>query len=382
MLVRRFQAEDAAAIARLNARLSAKGARFLVYSEGVEQDRSRPITDRLYVSVDGEEIRGAVWLQEYPVRVGDRDVIMGSPKYLVAESLFDSRYVAVPRRLLIHCSQLQPLLIGLGYGGHGSSMARMLAAMRWEGQTVPFFFRIVSAGRVLRELAPIRSTAARRRVADAVRVTGLPDLVVSLMSGAGALRAPRLGREIRVDEVAQFGPWADDTWDRSARRYGFLTVRNHAMLCTLFPGTMPDITRLRVTRSGSDVGWAVVLLHDFAPEPDRRFGRLHVGMLADVLADPEDARIIVGAATEWLIAHGAEIIITNQSHVAWIAALRRAAFFEGPVNYASYRSPPVEQLLEASDLRGRGMHFTRGEGDGPIWYPLRPTDDAGTVRRR
>jgi hypothetical protein len=294
---------------------------------------------------------------------------MGWPKYLVAESLIDGRFSGVPRSLLAHCVSLQPLLLGLGYGGHQAPLPRMLSLLGWRGLTVPFLFRVLRAGPALRELAAMRRTLARRLVADALCFTGIGSLGLAFASAAAGLAGATSRRGVQADEVPAFGEWIDGLWSRCADAYGFMTVRDARMVAAMYPSSMPDLVRLRVRRNGEVCGWAVLVRHDFAIGlPDRNFGRMVVGVFADALALPEDADAVVGAAMEWFKGAGVDLVFSNQSHPAWIRALRRAGFLVGPVNYAFYSAPATQVVLDQPLVRERGLHLTRGDGDGPIWY--------------
>jgi hypothetical protein len=369
--VRRYQEEDRGGIERLNARLAAGGSSHVVYPEGREQDPSRPVRERLFVAAEDGEIRGGVWLKEHASSVAGvgEPVVIGWLKYPVAESLVDARYSGVPGSLILQCLREQPRLLALGLGGHATPLARILSRLAWAGTTIPLQYLPVRPNRLLRELAPLRSTAARRAAADLLRLSGLGWLgwrAVEALRGGG--RVSRLLRGLSVDHVSAFGPWADETWARCRGSYGFLTVRDAAMLAAMYR-SHPDIGRLRVRRGSEDLGWACVVRHDFgAGRPDASFGRMTVGLVADALAPPQAASSVLAAATAWLLEAGVDIIISNQLHPAWSAALGALGFLTGPSNFALYRSPAASQLLDADAVRALGKHVNRGDCDGPIWY--------------
>ena len=370
IVVRAYRASDYDAVARLNTRLRNAGVADVAYQEGAEQHVNGPITERLLVAVDENEVRGLVWLREHPFRFNGSDQILGWPKYLLAESLIDSAYAAVPRMLLRAVSAEQPLLLGLGFGGHHSPMPRLLAAHKWTGMTVPFLFRPLRPGRVARQLGPVRHSAWRKVLAAVGHRTGALWL---------AWQAYRLSRArngswshgLTVEEVPTFDGWADDVWHRCADEYQLLTVRSAEMLTALYPPHIKGMHRLRVRRGNQDIGWVLAIVHKFSEDAaDRMFGALKIGMIADMMGPLDEADAMMKAAVDWLAAAGADIVISNQSHPAWIRALQRAGLVIGPTNFALYRSPGIERQLPRDSSGEVFVHFNRGDGDGPIWWPV------------
>jgi hypothetical protein len=364
--IRRFQAGDGDAIGRLNQRLRAGGATDVVYPEGHEQDPTRPVRERLFVAADAGEIRGGVWLKEQHFRLRGEEVAFGWLKYPVAESLVDARFSGVPASLLMQCLREQPRLLALGLGGHATPLARMLARLGWAGGSVPFYFRVTRPVRVLHELAPLRRTPLLRMASSVLASSGLPWLGLQLLDLARAAVGRGRWRRCEAEACGAFGDWADLVWERIRDAYGFVAVRDRAGLADMYPSSMPDIVRLRVHRGADDVGWAVVVRHDFAVgAPDRYFGRLTVGVLADALALPGDALAVAGTALEFLSDAGVDIVVGNQSHPAWTGALGTLGFLPGPSRFAFYRAPAAERLIAS---QAAGMHVNRGDCDGPIWY--------------
>lgn len=358
MNVRRFQPEDIPRIARLNDRLTRAGVRWPVYGEGPRDQREGPVSSRLFVAEDGDEIRGAVWLREHDFRLGGETQRLGWAKYPVAESLINPAFSGVPGALLIRLQREQPRLMALGLGGQGGAFARLLAGLRWTGASVPFFVLPLRPTRVMRHLRQLRRTAARRAALDVLALSGLGWLGWQAIALARRAVAPRVPRGDTVTVVDRFGDWADETWERVRDRYGCIARRDAGMLNTLYPADMP-VVRLRVRRGERDRGWAVVLTRDLGDTPDSTFGPLSIGMVADGLAEPGEALSVVAASTDHLRRSGADLIFSNQSHPAWGAALRAVGFLPAPSQFAFYHSPKVPAAE---------FYLNRGDCDGPMAF--------------
>lgn len=370
--IRRFTAADTAAIERLNARLTAGGAVDRVWPEGPADRRTAdgPVRERLFVAADGAEVRGGVWLREHAFRIGGTDVPIGWAKYPVAESLVAPEHSGVPGSLLFQLLREQPRLMALGLGGPEGPFARMLARLGWTGEVVPFLFRVVRPFRALRGLAHVRTSTPRRLLLDLLAFSGVGAAAVHALNAVRGGRGRGAATGATAELVPEFGPWADGTWAKCRDGYGCLSVRDTAMLRELYPATQPAIRRLRVRRHGEDLGWAVTLRFQAATgAPDRHFGRLRIGVLVDALALPGDATAVAAVATADLARGPArvDLVFSNQSHRAWIDALRGLGYLQGPSNFAFYRAPPVEKLLVPA-VRERGVLVNRGDCDGPAWF--------------
>jgi hypothetical protein len=166
-----------------------------------------------------------------------------------------------------------------------------------------------------------------------------------------------------LEEIPRFQNWSDELWERSKAHYSFLAVRDSRTLNRLYPeGDARFLCRRvsRVSRSSQPVGWFVAL--DTRMQEHKQFGNLRVGTIADSLARPEDAGIVIHAAAQFLCARGVDLIVSSQMHPAWGKALRSAGFFRGPSNFVLAVSPQLQQYCGD----GSGIHINRGDGDGPI----------------
>jgi hypothetical protein len=141
-------------------------------------------------------------------------------------------------------------------------------------------------------------------------------------------------------------------------------ARDAATLDVLYPAGHSRFQRLRVRRAGATIGWAVML--DTRMQADPHFGDLRLGSIVDAWAHPADAPAVIWAARQWLRRRGVDLIVSNQSHAAWVQGLRRAGFLNGPSNFIFGASRALCDRLGPDQTAVRHHHWTRGDGDGPI----------------
>jgi hypothetical protein len=118
--------------------------------------------------------------------------------------------------------------------------------------------------------------------------------------------------------------------------------------------------RTRVT--GEELGW-IIVIHGKLPH-SQYLGDLHVGTLVDGFARGRDAGRVVQAGADYLADAGADLIVANWSHGAWLDASRTCGFLGGPSNYFLFVSPKGNTILEPSCPLA-AVHMTRGDNDGP-----------------
>jgi hypothetical protein len=264
----------------------------------------------------------------------------------------------------VQCLWEQPRLLALGLGGHDTPLARMLQALRWTSVTVPMRARLVRPARVLRYAPALRQTRARRAAADVLAVTGLGRLLASAWDIASGARRRRRRHDYSGEACEVIGRWGEELWLRTRDRYPFIAARDPRTVESLLPQSR-DVIRLRVRHRGEDVAWICAVRHDFSVgTPDRNFGTLTVGLLADVLASPEHVEGALAAGLTELESHGVDIVVSNQLNAQVIDALRRMGLRSAPSNFALYTSPAATKLIGDWSQ----AHVNRGDCDGPIWY--------------
>jgi hypothetical protein len=215
----------------------------------------------------------------------------------------------------------------------------------------------------LRQIRPLRSNALKAAAAEAGAWTGAGWVGIRALQAARRC-APGGASGVMAEIVSEFGDWADRLWEECHAKYALVGSRDRETLNILYPSENPAFRRLVVRGDGKVLGWAVLL--DTAMRDHKYFGDLRVGSIVDCFGDPEHAGMVAARAREELLSRGVDLIVSNQSHQAWGDGLRRAGFLDGPSNFLFAASPQLGARLDGFEGNQRRVHFTRGDGDGPI----------------
>jgi hypothetical protein len=317
------------------------------------------IVEEPFLLMEEEEgvVRGGFILKHQDFWLGSDAASVAHFRLPLSEGIVNRKFAGVGLQLVRQALSRQPLLFALGMGGRQQPLPRLLDAMRWQLWEVPFYFFANRPFRFLRGIRALRSQAWRRWALDAAAFTGLGWLAARI--GRGVVSTGPI-QDSTVDEIQRFSNWSDELWERCKANYQFLAVRDSATLNGLYPEGDSRFFRRRVSRSNQPVGWFVAM--DTTMKEHKQFGNLRVGTIADSLARPEDAGIVIHAAAKFLRARGVDLIVSNQMHPAWGKALRSTGFFPGPSNFVLAVSPQLKE--HCGD--GSGIHMNRGDGDGPI----------------
>ena len=361
-----YTEEFISAVAEFNRRMIPAGAPFSVpdtpVSSWLPNIGGRNIFQEIYLAVEDRCVRGAYTFKQQPFSFGGHILSVGACQMPISEGILDRRYSLVGPTLVHDALQKQPLLYGLGIGSREAAVARVLGAMGWSFRTVPFFFKVRSGFRFLRNIGYLRATQSRRVLLDIAAYSGA-GWVGTAIAQAVFARRQRM-QFVSAQPVNEFSDWADDLWQECKDRYSMVAVRDTHVLNILYPFDNPRFIRLKVLEGRRVAGWAVLL--DTLMSSDKYFGNMRVGSIVDCLAVPQDAGLVTAAAARFLEKREVDLLLSNQSHQAWCRGLRNAGFVEGPSNYFLTSSPQLTRLLDEADPARTGIHLNRGDGDGPI----------------
>ena len=367
LVVKPYTEDNIQAVKDFNRRILAFGDSYdsiLFYEECTPKwlppgDR-RDTYNEYFLAVEDSVVRGAYALKHQPFCFPDGTTrSLGYYHHVVSEGLFLKKYVNVATLLLKDAFRRSPLLYALGMGGYDKALPRMLKALGWSHFPVPFYFRVVHPGSFFRNMQSIRSSRARRLLADLAAATGAGALAVRIAQAIPRRRAARVG-PYAVEEVEAFSGWCDEVWERSRSSYAWIAVRDANALTTFYPESDRHFTRLRVTVGGRVLGWAVVAERRKSPQ----FGSMRVGSILDALALPEDAPAVVRAATEALEAREVDLIVSNQSHRAWCRALEASGFLKAPSTFIFAASKQLARGLAPFEHNRPLIYLNRSDGDG------------------
>ncbi len=323
------------------------------------------IYNEYFLAIDAGVVRGGYALKTQEFYFPDGQIrSIGYYHHPLSEGIVNKAHAMVGTLLLRDAMQRAPLLYCLGMGGYDNPLPQMLIRLGWTRCLVPFFFRVVSPSKFLRNMETLRSSAARRLLLDLAAYSGAGWAGSKLFQSYRSLRAPRVDA-VECREVPSFD--ADDTartvqslWEQSRRTCSFTALHDAATLPVLYPPAQTHLTRLIVRRGGSAIGWAVV----GERRKDAKYGDMRIGSVVDCFALPGELFSVVQCATETLEQQGFDLILSNQSHQAWGEAFRAAGYLSGPSNFIFAASKKLAELVTPFEEVRPRMHLTRADGDG------------------
>jgi hypothetical protein len=326
------------------------------------------VFQELFLVLDGETVRGGYVLKHQPVSLRGQVRQMGNLYMPLSEGTINRAYSLVGARLFSDALRRESLLFAVGLGGANAHATSLVRALGWQLYPVPFFFKVLHGSRFLRHIRYLRTTRPRALLLDLAALSGTAWLAAKLAQ-ALLSRRPRTMPSPRAEVVEQFGDWADKLWPECAPRYSFVAVRTSEVLNRIYPPGRAGIFRLRISAADRVIGYAVVQEEESL---DSEFmGEMRVGTIVDALALPEYAHPVIWLAAQELERRGVDVIISNQSHPAWGAALRRAGFLEGPSHCTFATAGRLAEEIRAVDPGAQELHLNRGDGDWPWGVNLR-----------
>ncbi len=366
IVIQPYREEHQLAVGEFNQRLIAGGADpNLVFftraqPQWLPQFDGAKLYQEFFVALEDGVVRGGYALKYQDFSVADGTVHnVGYYHHPISESIINNSFAALGGMLLKHAMNRSPLLYCLGMGGYDRPLPKMLVRLGWAHFAVPFYFKIIRPNRFLREMQALRISPSRRAMLDLAAFTGAGWVGVKTIQAFRTLSAPK-SAAFTVEKVKEFSGWVDPLWERAKSGYAMTAVRDSQTLRTLYPASIPHLTRLRIRRNGEDIGWAVV----GERLKSEKYGEMRVGSIVDCCAQPEDALPVITAASAALVEHGMDLIVSNQSHQLWARALENAGFLNSSSNFIFAAGKKLSALLEPFAERQPYLHFTRADGDG------------------
>ena len=367
--------EFGGAVEAFNRRLREKGSQWGFYIQHecswIPRREGKRVWRDFYLAVaeDGA-VHGAFALKPQPWLIRGTEHTVADWQGPFSEGEVSPQYAALGLRMVREMQKKEPLVYSWGHGGRDVPILQLIRKMGWAVYGSPLLVHINHPFRFLRKNGALRRSAALRWLLDLAAFSGLGPLALSaLMSAQGMVSRLRYrptvsALPVTVTEFDQFETWADELWNRCKSDYEALAVRDAGIMNTLLPvGGWPKAIKLKVEQGGQVIGWAVVM--DTPMQGDGRFGDLRLGSVIDCLAATGHSFAVVRAAKNHLCDRGVDLIISNQTHPAWIQGFEGNGF----LRFANMRfmacAPALSKALSPNDAARKGMHMTNLDGHGP-----------------
>jgi hypothetical protein len=362
--IRELCADDTDAVGQFNARLASAGVSFRFPTAPSELPRADRVGDApyqtAYVLTDGSAVRGGYILKQERIFAGGEWVSAGNYQLPLSEGIIDRRYAMVGLQLIKDALARQSRLYSLGMGGTARPLPQLLSRLGWAVSEVPFLFRVEHPGAFTREIRWLRQRTRLRLLLDTAYRTGMLAGMVGLARMRRRVSGSRIPATVSIDQVQELPSDIDEIFSTVRGDYGLLCDRTASAMRQKLPPQDAKLVRLVLSRSGKLDGWIVLSLSRL--NNHTQFGNMTLGCVVDGLAAAEDIDVLVAEGSRRLEAGGCDLLVSNQSHPAWIYALRRQGFLRGPSNFVLALSPPLAAARAAVGC----AHFNRADGDGPI----------------
>lgn len=367
--------EYAEAVEAFNHRLRQGGSRWGFYTQHEcdwipHREGTRVWRDFYLAVAEDGMVRGGFALKPQPWYIRGEDRTVADWQGPFSEGEVSPLHAALGLRMVRDMQKKEPLLYSWGHGGRDVPILQLVRKMGWFVHGSPLMLHISNPFRFLRRNGALRRFAWLRLLLDLSAFSGLGPMALSvLMSVQSTWSRHRHGHgvaslPVSLSEFERFESWADELWDRCKSRYEALAVRDAGIMNTLLPaGGWPKAIKLKVEQGGEVIGWVAVL--DTAMKGDPRFGDLRLGSVIDCLAAPEHCFTVIEAAKNYLCDKGVDLIVSNQTHPAWIEGFESNGFLRIANMRFMACSPALSEALSPHDTTLKGLHLTNLDGHGP-----------------
>jgi hypothetical protein len=355
--------EQAAGARAFNQRLQSHNQTEFLLSDSPPRTEAADsaIRNHYYLVHEDDAVRGGFLLAAFPAGFGDgRNTVVLNAREPLSEALIDPKYALLGLRILKFMERQGTHLFALGMGSESRPFPRLLKSAQWTLSQTPFLFRVVRARRALLQLQSLRTSPARRMLAAIAAQTGAGKAALSLMQYRASISAISLG-DLSIEPVQQWGVWVDDLWAACRSDCSFAVSRDLRTVRELYRLDDHDRGYL-LRRKGHPVGWMSARITRLCGH--KQFGDLCVATLVDGVALPGAQRGSVTLVSRALTREGADLLVTNQSHMRWVEAFRAAGYLRGPSNYVLALSKQLAADIASQPGGAAKMHFTRGDSDG------------------
>jgi hypothetical protein len=371
-----YQSNDIPAVKRFNQRLRDTNSNFSFSESNVSsafpKDGQAKLYNEYFLAKDENgEVRGAYYFQNEEYYINGQYTEIGFWSYPLSEGVINKRYTHVGASMVRDLEQRRKLVFVLGMRGFQYLLPKMLKINGWYMYLVPFYFFIVDVRSFFNEfeyLNTLRKSFIKKIILDIVRFSGLLNIftfLIKIYSTVYRFLSFRKYSGVNVENVDEFSSFADELWEKNKDCYSVLAKRDSDFLNKIYPKTVPQFRKLKITKKGICIGWVILLCAKM--KDDKYFGNLTVGTLVDAFSNPADAELLIYKSLEYLRELNADLIIANHANVKWGRYFVKNGFIKGPSNFIFACSKGIKEFYP-SDIDFGNSFIMRGDGEGPTHF--------------
>ena len=286
-----------------NTRLNANAGGFnfpeIATSSELPPNLGHPIEQKYYIARDLEtkKIHGGYILKSFPIFKMGQEEKAGNYQLPLSEGIINPQYGMIGIQLYLDAIKKESKLYSLGMGNIERPLPQFLKKMGWRVEGVPFYFKILNPGKVIKNLPAIKNHPKIKPFLfflDHLKVFALGIYLLNFLNKCKVFHI----KEVECIIESEFGEWANDLWNNAKNNYAWIATRNAACLNLLYPKNSPRFIRLHIKRAGQTIGWALVLATQMGEH--KQFPFLKLGTIADTLALPGEELTIMKMAADFL----------------------------------------------------------------------------------
>jgi len=363
--IRESSSNDKDLIQEFNNELKSHGYNFklTLESNNISNENNFIFKRQFILTESNNFIRAGYTLKYQWFKINNETIQIGYYYNPITAGLFNKKYNVCGILLLKDAHKKNSNLFSLGMGGYSEALPKLLKVMSWHLKKVPFFFKIINPYTFLQNINYLKKSIFKSFIINLFAKSGLGWIFIKLIFFIINLNSVRFKKKIiTVNEVEIFNKEVNDVWENTKKNVYFSAVRNEEYLKTLYSDK--KFIKLRFSSGGEIVGWSISLCNKL--EKHKYFGHMKLGSIVDCLSVEGYESSIINKTSNILKKKGADLIVSNQSHLFWQNAFKRNSFMNGPSNFIFASSENLSKKFKNVENEEKYIHVTRGDGDGPI----------------
>ena len=363
--IKQIDENDKKIIQDFNNELKVNGYNFAIPDKNDKLTSKDFILKKNFILTENNNlVRAGYTLKQQWFKINDDILKIGYYYNPITAGLFNKKYNICGLLLLSDAIKKNSYLFSLGMGSYSNSLPKLLSALKWKLKKVPFFFKIINPNSFLKNINYFKNSKLEYLLILVLEKSGIGWMIIKFISLITSLVASIFYKknEIKCEQVNFFNDEINKIWEKSKKNNSFIAVRNNEYINFLYKDK--KFIKLKFIEKNEIIGWSISICNKV--NNHKHFGNMNLGSIIDCLALEGREMTIIENTFKILKTAGADLIVSNQSHIKWKKAFWKNGFLRGPSNFIFASSELLSKKLNLKNKLNNDMHITRGDGDGPI----------------